>query len=195
MESVQKAFSHGLAVAAKIGYDVFQNAILNALFILDEEHLELAIEQDVDLLPLFLIYAPRWVQQTRQFVGKVRSGYEAKITLQNTLKWLKELCDKRHRRYYDIIVNLPKDQVAGSNPTPTYPPPGADEKRVLWYWNNVQRLSQFLFHGEMPESSKKWGIQHLKWLQQQKAEGKTSLDQLLESGVKGAKQQTEGPQN
>jgi len=207
LESLQNALGHGLAVAAKISYQVFQSAVLKALFILDEEHLEIAIQQDIDLLPLFMIYAPQWVKASRDLVGRMGRGVEQKITLQNSLKWLDEQCQKRRRRYYDIIVNLPGD--VGSNPipvsvmTPTakdapakiYPPPGADAQRVEWWWGNVQRLMGFVFRGEVPQSSKQWGIEHLKWLKQQKEQGTTSLDKLLEKGVETAKSRQEEEQN
>lgn len=207
MENLQKALGHGFAIASKIGYQVFQSAVLKAVFLLDEEHLEMAIMQDVDLLPLFMIYAPQWVQYSRQLVGRMGGSYESKITLPMSLKWMDEQCQRRHRRYYDIIVNLPK--VGGSNPpplgayTPTakdavakvYPPPGADPKRLDWWYGNVQRLTRFIFHGEVPPSSKQWGIEHLKWLAQQKAEGTTSLDKLLEKGIQEVKGREEGERN
>lgn len=203
MENLQKAFGHGFAIASKIGYQVFQSAILKALFILDEKHLEMAIDQDVDLLPLLMIYAPQWVQYSRELVGRMGGSYEHKITMENSLKWLDETCQKRHRRYYDIIVNLPV--VVGSNPssvgvaTPSgkdapvkvYPPLGADAKRLEWWWGNVHRLTRFIFHGEVPPSSKKWGVEHLKWLAQQKAQGTTGLDQLLEKSVQEVKERKE----
>lgn len=207
MESLQKALGHGFAVAAKISYQVFQSAVLKALFIIDEEHLDMAIEQNIDLLPLFMIYAPQWVKSSRDLVGRMGRGVENKITLQNSLKWLDEQCQKRRRRYYDIIVNLPGG--AGSNPasvgvgTPNakdavakvYPPPGADPLRVEWWWGNVQRLTGFVFRGEVPESSKRWGVEHLRWLAQQKAEGTTSLDKLLEKGVETVQKRQEEEQN
>jgi hypothetical protein len=207
LESLQNALGHGFAVATRIGYQVFQSAVLKALFIIDEEHLEMAIQQNVDLLPLFMIYAPQWVKYSRDLVARMGGGYENKITLQNSLKWLDEQCQKRRRRYYDIIVNLPV--VVGSNPqsvgvrTPSakdaavkvYPPPGADAQRVEWWWGNVSRLTRFVFRGEVPESSRKWAIEHLKWLAQQKAEGTTSLDKLLEKGVQEVKSRQETDQN
>jgi hypothetical protein len=207
LESLQKAFGHGFAVAARISYQVFQSAVLKALFIIDEEHLEMAIEQNIDLLPLFMIYAPQWVKYSRDLVGRMGRGVEQKITLQNSLKWLDEQCQKRRRRYYDIIVNLPG--VVGSNPAsvgvPTlkgssqepkvYPPPGADTQRVEWWWGNVQRLTGFVFRGEVPDSSKRWGVEHLRWLAQQKAEGTTSLDKLLEKGVETVQKRQEEGQN
>lgn len=207
MENLQRALGHGFAVAAKIGYQVFQSAVLKAVFLLDEKHLEMAIEQNVDLLPLFMIYAPQWVQYSRQLVGRMGGGYEHKITLQNSLKWLDEQCQRRRRGYYDVIVNLPK--VVGSNPTPlgvatpnakdasakVYPPPGADPQRLEWWWGNVQRLTAFVFRGEVPSSSKKWGVEHLKWLAMQKAQGTTELDKLLEKGVQEVKAREEGEQN
>jgi hypothetical protein len=218
LESLQKAFSHGLVVASRIGYQVFQTVILNALFIIDEKHLEMAIEQDVDLLPLLMIYAPQWIQPTKQLVGRMGGGYENRITLENSLKWLDEQCQKRHRGYYDIIVNLPKTdpKVEGSNPLPTtttapgvtsptaatdaskksqpkvYPPPGADAKRVEWWWGNVQRLTRFIFRGEVPTSSKKWGIEHLKWRAQQEAEGAKNVDQLLAKAEQTVQERKEG---
>jgi hypothetical protein len=207
LESLQNALGHGFAVATKIGYTVFQSAVLKALFILDEEHLEMAIQQNVDLLPLFMIYAPQWVKYSRDMVARMGGNYENKITLQNSLKWLDEQCQKRHRRYYDIIVNLPG--AVGSNPTPVraaapnakdavakvYPPPGADPQRVEWWWGNVQRLTKFVFRGEVPESSKKYAIEHLKWMAQQKAQGTTSLDKLLKKGVEEVKSRQETEQN
>jgi hypothetical protein len=210
LEGFPRALGHGFAVAAKVGYQVFQSAILRVIFLLDEKHLELAIDQDVDLLPLFMIYAPQWVKSTRDLINRMGMGYEAKITLQSSLKWLDEQCQKRNKGYYDIIVNLPKTEaVVGSNPTPVgvmtpnakdapakvYPPPGADPQRVEWWWGNVQRLTRFIFHGEVPPSSKKWGLEHLKWLAQQKAQGTTSIDQLLEKGVQEVKERKEGEQN
>ena len=207
MESLQNALGHGFAVAAKISYQVFQSAVLKALFILDEEHLEIAIQQNIDLLPLFMIYAPQWVKASRDLVGRMGRGVEQKITLQNSLKWLDEQCQRRHRHYYDIIVNLPGPEgsipvslrVATPNakdaPAKIYPPPGADAQRVEWWWGNVQRLMGFVFRGEVPESSKRWGVEHLKWLAQQKKQGTTSLDQLLEKGVETVKNREEAGQD
>lgn len=203
MEALQNALGHGFAVAGKIGYKLFLSSILKALTIFDEEHFELAIEQDIDLLPLLMIYAPQWVQTARQFVGRMGQGAERKITLQNSLKWFDEECQKRHWRYYDTVVNLPGD--VGSNPASVgaaapnakdavakvYPPPGADARRVEWWWGNMQRLIGFIFRGEVPASSKHWAVEHLKWLAQQQQEGKKSLNQLLESAMKDR----EGKQN
>ena len=151
--------------------------ILKVLFIIDEEHLELAIEQDIDLLPIFLIYAPKWVQAAQSLARRQGFGYEQKVTLESAVKFLHDECVRKRVRYYDIIVNLPE----GSDPPPdVYPPPGADITRVMWFYNNVRRLLRFLFHGEVPESSRKAGIIHLKWLAEQKQKGKTQLGELLE---------------
>lgn len=172
---------------------------------MDEEHLEMAIEQDVDLLPLALIYAPKEVQVARQLAGRMYSGrgiYENKITLENSLKWLKEQSERRHKGYYNVIVNLPKPEPGseGSNPAApvmkekviaeaeAYPPPGADMKRVTWFWSNVQRLTRFVFTGEVPAESKKWGVEHLRWLAQQQKGGKTELSELLEEAQKEAEE-------
>lgn len=194
MENIQKALGHGFAVASKIGYQVFQSVVMKAICILDEEHLEMAIDQNIDLLPLFMIYAPQWVQYSRQLVGRMGGGYEHKITLEKSLKWLDEQCQRRHRSYYNVIVNLPKSE--GSNPASegsekVYPPHGSDSQRVEWWWGNVQRLTRFVFHGEVPASSKQWGIEHLKWLAQQKAQGTTAIDKLLEKGVETVKNREE----
>lgn len=197
LEGLQQALGHGLAVAARIGWKVFQSAVLKALFIIDEEHLETAIEQDVDLLPLFLIYAPQWVKYSRQIAGRMYGGrgiYEHKITLENSLKWLKEQCERRKRGYYDVIVNLPEpagsetSEIEESDAEDVFPPPGADMKRVMWFWNNVQRLTRFVFTGEVPKSSKKWGIAHLKWLAEQKKQGK-KISELFEE-VTGKERKT-----
>lgn len=208
MESLQKALGHGFAVATRIGYHLFESAVLKVLFsLIDEEHLELAIQQNVDLLPLFMIYAPQWTKYSRDLVARMGGSYENKITLQNSLKWLDEQSHKKRLRYYDMIVNLPV--VVGSNlpsvgvATPNakdpvvkvYPPPGADAQRVEWWWGNVQRLTKFVFRGEVPDSSKKWAIEHLKWLAQQQAQGTTSLDKLLEKGVETVKNREETEKN
>lgn len=192
MESLQKALGHGLAVAGRISWKIFQSAILKVLFLMDEEHLEMAIEQNVDMLPLALIYASKGVETARQIAGRMGGSYEHKITLESSLKWLKEQSTGRRRGYYDVIVNLPpldpssdsnsnSGEVPGSRPGPeVYPPPGADPVRVMWFWSNVQRLTRFVFHGEVPESSRKWGVDHLRWLAEQERQGRTRLDQLLE---------------
>lgn len=185
MENLQNILSHGVAVATQISYKIFSNVILRALFIIDENHLELAIEQDVDLLPLFLIYAPQYVKATRDFIGRMGRGYESKITLPASLKFLDCHCKRRNRRYYQLIVKAP--EVLGADGEPVYPPPGYDEKRVGWFWGNVQRLVRFMFHGEVPERSKRWGVEHLKWLQKQKEEGKSKLGDLLEAAQRDAK--------
>lgn len=167
---------------------------------MDEEHLKMAIEQDVDLLPLALIYAPKGLETARQIAGRMGGSYEHKITLENSLKWLREQCQSRKKGYYDIIVNLPQSNPdtpnpsdvpgdrttsVGSNPIPeVFPPPGADMKSVMWFWNNVQRLTRFVFHGEVPASSRKWGVEHLRWLALQQKQGRTELDELLEQGKK-----------
>ena len=198
MESLQNALTHGFSIAMRISYKVFQSAVLKALFIIDEDHLELAIEQDVDLLALFLIYAPQWVKYSQGIAKSMAAGVEHKVTLPTSLKWLKQQCTPRKRRYYDIIVNLPAD-VAGSNPIPAgsnpappnpdsevFPPPGADEKRVQWYWGNVQRLTAFVFHNTVPEPTKRYAIMHLKWLKEQQDQGKTKLGDLLEAAKREA---------
>lgn len=191
MESLQDALGHGVAVAARIGYAVFKSAILKALFIVDEEHLELAIEQDVDLLPLVLIYAPKWVKMAQGLAGRSGREYERKVTLETSLKFLHDECARKKSRYYDIIVNVPQETEGGSNPPATssgieevYPPPGADMKRVNWFYGNVKRLLRFIFHGEVPESSRKWGVDHLRWLAKQKQQGKTQVNELLEEAHK-----------
>ncbi|MDP2103726.1 MAG: hypothetical protein Q8K26_02295, partial [Candidatus Gracilibacteria bacterium] len=105
---------------------------------------------------------------------------------------LKEQSERRSKGYYNIIVNLPKPEPGmpeGSNPTPeVYPPPGADMKRVMWFWSNVQRLTRFVFTGEVPPESKKWGVEHLRWLAQQHKEGRTDLGELLEKAQKEAEE-------
>lgn len=199
VESLQAALSHGLGIAARISYKIFQSVILKALFFIDEAHLEMAIEQDVDLLPLFMIYAPQWVKYSRDIAGRFGRGYEHKITLENSLKWLKEQCERRRRGYYDIIVNTPNvSNVSNVTNVPNvpnapnvqevFPPQGADMKRVMWFWNNVQRLTGFIFRGEVPESSRKWGVEHLKWLAKQKEQGRTQLNELLEEAQKEAEE-------
>ena len=193
MEALGEALSRGLSIAAKISYSVFKNAVLKALFIIDEKYLVTAIEQNVDLLPLFLIYAPNWVKVAQGFASKLGRGQEHKITLSNALKWLKETCDQRKRGYYDLIVNLPKDP--GSNPggpanSDVFPPPGADAVRVEWFWGNVERLTNYMFRGIVPESSKQWAIAHLKWLKEQETK---DINKLLEQSSKenNAKQETQ----
>jgi len=186
LEALGDALSRGLSIAAKISYNVFKSAVLKALFIIDEKYLVVAIEQDVDLLPLFMIYAPQWVKVAQGFASKLGRGQEHKITLPNALKWLREMCEQRHRGYYDLIVNLPE----GVDPQPdVFPPPGADPLRVEWFWGNVERLSSFMFRGVVPESSKRWAINHLKWLKEQETK---DINKLLEQSQKesNTKQET-----
>lgn len=179
MESLQAALGKGFAVAARLGYKVFRTAVFNALFLLSEEDLELAIEEDVDLLGLFLIYGPQHVKLARQFVGRVGRGSEKKVTLENCLRWVKEECDRKKTRHYDVIVNLPED--ADPPPEGVYLPPGADMKRVEWFWGNCQRLLDYTFYGRISNVTKKWGVEHFRWLAQQQEEGKKELKDLLET--------------
>ena len=151
----------------------------------------MAIDQNVDLLGVAMIYAPQWLKSSQQVARQVGRGADAKITRESSLKWLDEQCQARRRRYYSIIVNLPPDD-AGSNPAQTattqgelpkkvYPPLGADPKGVEWWWSNVERLKNFVFKGEVSDSTKHWCIEHLKWVAAQKAQGKTKLGDLLEA--------------
>jgi hypothetical protein len=200
VESLGKAFGHGFAVASKIGYHMFQNVILNALFIFDEEHLEMAIDQDVDFLALLMIYAPQWAKYSRELVGRFGQGYETKITLASSLKFLDEQCQRRHRRYYDVIVNLPKTEATdppatlptvtstpdGKPPEKVYPPPRADQKRLDWWDKNMTKLTCYVFRGEVPESTRQWAIAHLKWRAQQMKEGKKDFNELMKQGIQEA---------
>jgi len=215
LESLQHALSHGIDIAAKIGYAVFKSSVLKALFIIDEEHLELAIEQDVDLLPLFLIYAPKWVKVAQGLAGRHGRGYERKVTLETSLKFLHDECVRKKSRYYDIIVNVPPvegvekedevepvegvEEVDAGDKNPkveeVYPPPGADMKRVNWFYGNVKRLLRFIFHGEVPKSSQKWGTEHLRWLKKQEKQGRTDKDALLVEVHKRSKAERESKQN
>lgn len=191
MESLQHALGHSVAIAAKIGYKLFENTILHLLFLMDDEHLEMAIEKDVDLLGMFMIHAPRHLKAAQQLVSRIGRGYrwERKITKERALKWVKEKCEARGRRAYAIIVNVPKveqveknHQVAASDKMEeVYPPPGADMKRVEWFWTNVVQILRFIFRGEVSTATKKWGVGHLKWLNEQQAQGKTELPELIES--------------
>jgi len=183
MEALGAAFGKGFAVAARLGIRVFRTAVFNALFLLDEEDLALAIEEDVDLLGLFLIHASQYVNLAQQFVGKIGKGSEKKITLENSLKWIKEECDRKGTRHYDVIVNLPE----GAEPAEgVFPPPGYDKKSVEWFWKNVQRLMNYVFYGKTSKVTKEWGVEHLKWLVQQQTEGKTKIEELLNKGHKEA---------
>ncbi len=249
MESVQAALGKGFVIAARLGLRVFRTAVFNALFLLSEEDLELGIEQEVDLLGLFLIYAPQHVKIARQFAGRAGRGFEKKLTLENALRWVKEECDRKKTRHYDVIVNLPegcqswivhlarglrkkkfrrklKETEAPSKlvsqkirelresytamsseertklakgrgnmktvrelmgepiPDGVYLPPGADMKRVNWFWGNCQRLLKFTFYGKVPKATKQWGVDHLRWLAAREKEGKTKLKELLEEGHK-----------
>ena len=196
MESVQAILGKGFGVAARLGYRVFRTAVFNALFMLSEEDLELGIEEKVDLLGLFLIYAPQHVRIVRQFVGRTGKGFEKKITLANSLRWVKEECDRKKTHHYDVIVNLPPlepgsnpGEVAGSNPAaPVYPPPGADMKRVNWFWKQCQNLMNYAFYGKVSQATKKWGVEHLKWLAARQKEGKTEMSDLLAEGHKQARE-------
>lgn len=180
MESLQAALGKGFGVAARLGTKVFRTAVFNALFLLGKEDLELAIEEDVDLLGLFLIYAPQHVKLARQLVGRVGKGFERKITLENSLRWVKEECDRKGTPHYDVIVNLPEDAPPAAEGV--YLPPGADKKRVEWFWGNCQRLMNYAFYGKIPEATKKWGVEHLRWLAQQQKEGNTAIKDLLKKG-------------
>ena len=184
MESLQGALGRGVAIAARIGYKLFENTILNLLFLMDDEHLEMAIEQDVDLLGMFMIYAPRHLKAAQQLVSRIGRGYqwERKITLERGLKWVKEKSEARGRRCYDIIVNLPEGSQV---PDDVFPPPDYDMKRVEWFWTNVVQILRFVFRGEVSTATKKWGIGHLKWLKQQQAQGKTELPELIEAVKEG----------
>jgi len=192
LEALGEALSRGLSIAAKISYNVFKSAVLKALFIIDEKYLVVAIEQNVDLLPLFLIYAPQWVKVAQGFASKLGRGQEHKITLPNALKWLKETCEQRKRGYYKIIVNLSEAEGSNLNPNKVdaktspfreevYPPAGADAVRVQWFWGNVERLTNFMFRGVVPDSSKQWAIAHLKWLKEQETK---DINKLLEQSSK-----------
>ena len=186
MEALGDVLSRGLNIAARISYNVFKSAILKALFIIDEKYLVVAIDENVDLLPLFMIYAPQWVKVAQQFASKLGRGQEHKITLPNSLKWLKETCDQRRRGYYKLIVNLPEGAEA---PKDIFPPPGADPVRVEWFWANVERLTNFMLKGVVPESSKQWAIAHLRWLKEQETK---DINELLKQSQKesNAKQET-----
>ncbi len=179
MESLQAALGKGFGLAARIGIKVFRTAVFNALFLLSEEDLELAIEEDVDLLGLFLIYAPQHVQMARQFAGRVGKGFERKITKENSLRWVKEECDRKGTRHYDVIVNLPE----GADPPAEgrYLPKGYDKERVKWFWGNVQRLLNYVIYGKISKSTKQWGVEHLRWLAQQE-KGKNDISGLLNKG-------------
>ncbi len=107
MESVQAVLGKGFGIAARLGVRVFRTAVFNSLFLLSEEDLKLGIEQDVDLLGLFLIYAPQHVKIVKQFAGKAGRGFDKKLTLENALRWVKEECDRKKTHHYDVIVNLP----------------------------------------------------------------------------------------
>lgn len=180
MESLQAAMGKGFGLAARVGIKVFRTAVFNILLLLSEEDLELAIKEDVDLLGLFLIYAPQHVKIARQFVGRVGKGSERKVTLENSLKWIKEECGRKKTRHYDVIVNLPE----GAEPAEgVFPPPGYDKKRVKWFWGNVQRLMDFAFYGKIPRATKKWGVDHLRWLAQQDKD-KKDIPDLLKTGHK-----------
>jgi len=187
MESFQAVLGKGFGLAARLGIKVFRTAVFNALFLLSEEDLELAIEEDVDLLGLFLIYAPQHVQMARQFAGRVGKGFERKITKENSLRWVKEECDRKGTRHYDVIVNLPEDA-----PPPAegrYLPKGYDKERVKWFWGNVQRLLNYVLYGKIPPVTKKWGVKHLKWLAQQE-KGKKDISGLLNKGHEEADART-----
>ncbi|GAI46793.1 unnamed protein product, partial [marine sediment metagenome] len=138
-------------------------------------------------LGLFLIHAPQHVQIARQFVGKIGKGSEKKITLENSLKWIKEECDRKKTRHYDVIVNLSPD---ADPPEGVYPPPGYDKKSVKWFWGNCQRLMNYVFYGKTSKVTKEWGVEHLKWLVQQQKEGKTDIKELLETGHEEADERT-----
>ena len=203
MESLQPILGKGLAIAARLGYRVFRTAIFNALFLMDEDDLEMAIEKDVDLLGMFLIYTPQQLKITRQFVGRIAKGYNLKnITLSNSLRWAKEESDRKKTRHYDVIVNVPKvEPVEGVDAVekvdivdkgdPVYPPPGADMKRVNWFWGNVQRLLEYFINGRVSNLTKRWGVEHLKWRVQQEAAGKRDMADLLKEVRKNAQQKEE----
>lgn len=196
MESVTGALNKGIQVATKITYTVVKSAILKVVFFLDEEHLELAIEQDVDLLPLFLIYSPQGAKAVRQLAGRAGRGFARQITLPSTLKWLKEQCERRGKKYYDIIVNLPEDAEPVEPGKEVYPPIGHDVKRVAWWWGNVERLTKFFLKGVMPRSSKKWAVEHLRWLKEQEEKGKEGVNRLLKQVAdERRKKLKEGKQN
>lgn len=180
MESLTAALGKGFGIAARLGHRVFRTAVFNALFLFNEEDLVFGIDNDVDLLAVFLIYAPQHVKMARQLVGRVGKGFEKKVTLANSLRWVHEECKRKGTRHYDVIVNLPKDA-----PPPVegkYPPKGYDRKRVQWLWNNVKRLLKFAFYGTVPKATKQWGVDHLKWLaaQQQKGDVTALINQAKE---------------
>lgn len=179
MESLQAAMGKGFGLAARVGIKVFRTAVFNILFLLSEEDLELAIKEDVDLLGLFLIYAPQHVQMARQFVGRVGKGFEKKITKENSLRWVKEECDRKGTHHYDVIINLPADVKPAAEGQ--HLPKGYDKERVKWFWGNVQRLLNYVLYGKIPSTTKKWGVEHLRWLTQQK-KGKSDISELLKTG-------------
>lgn len=203
MESLQAALDlglgKGLAIAARLGYRVLRTAVFNMLFIFDEEDLKLAIERDVDLLAMFLIYAPKQVEIVRRFAGRVGKGFDKKVTLPNTLRWVKEECDRKKCHHYDVIVNVPKveavekgNQVEKIDPVePVYPPPGADMKSVNWFWKNCQKLMKCILYGEISPETKRWGVEHLRWRVEQEKEVKKELKDLLQEAHK----KKEGNQN
>jgi len=221
---------------------------------LSEEDLELGIEQEVDLLGLFLIYAPQHVKIAKQFAGRAGKGFDKKMTLENALRWVKEECDRKKTRHYDVIVNPPggckpwiahlarglrekkfrrKLEETESNRAGlmsqkigelresyaalsveeraklakaranmktvrelmgdpilegVYLPPGADMKRVKWFWGNCQRLMKFTLYGKVPQATKTWGVNHLKWLAARKQEGKKEMSELLAEGHRQAQE-------
>jgi len=171
MESLTAALGKGFGIAARLGHRVFRTAVFNALFLFNEEDLVFGIENDVDLLAVFLIYAPQHVKIARQLVGRVGKGFERTVTLASSLRWVHEECKRKGTRHYDVIVNLPED--APPPPEGVYPPPGYDKKRVAWLWKNCQNLLKFAFYGEkaISKSTKKWAVDHLKWRVQQAAQG------------------------
>ena len=183
MESLTAALGKGFGIAATLGHRVFRTAIFNALFLFDEEDLEFGIDNDVDLLAVFLIYAPQHVKLARQLVGRVGKGFERKVTLANSLRWVHEECKRKGTHHYDVIVNLPE----GAPPPKEgkYPPKGYDRKRVQWLWQNVKRLLKFAFYGTVPRATKQWGVDHLKWRVEMEAQGKREMGELL----RGAKEQ------
>jgi hypothetical protein len=190
MESLQGALGKGLGVAARISYKIFRSAVFSILFMLDEEDMELGIREDVDLLGLFLIYAPRHVQIARQLAGRAGRGFERKVTLENALRWVKEECDRRGTRHYDVLVNLPED--AEPPPEDVFPPHGYDTKRVKWFWTNVQRLLNYVLYGKVTDVTKKWSVEHLRWLKQQEEGEKTEIKQLLARGREESEARMEG---